>query len=514
MSAPATPTLVPRGEGARAVGASVCGVSHTRDGLPNQDALALWHAGAHERRCVVAAVADGHGGPRHFRSATGARFAVDAAADTLRGFAAEWEAASPEKQQQLASATLPEAIVADWSARVRRHLEAQPIQDAEWTTLEGHSGVAGREHVQAEPTLAYGATLIAALVTSRQIVLLQVGDGDAMLVAPDGKAWHPIPKDARLTGEFTTSICRSHAEQDFRHAIMTVDGTASLLMLATDGYSNSFRTDADFLQVGTDVLQMVRQDGVSGVEKQLPRILADASTNGSGDDITVALVDLGANERNATTVRASSHSTLRASEVRAELVSLRTQVQRFRTALAAVAVIAVVSLGWTFRAQLVALAGSVRHGVPKSVPHEIKPGAAEPGEAKPGEVKPGEVSDGGSKASSASAKISVSAKHSAQTVKISAKVTFTAAVEPSAIGKGCATQETLFAPGFPDLGSASQPLGATLVAGQPIQLNTITIAAPKDAKQRKALQSPEAQASVELVCGGKSIARGAARIEA
>jgi len=73
---------------------------------------------------------------------------------------------------------------------------------------------------------------------------------------------------------------------------------------------------------------------------------------------------------------------------------------------------------------------------------------------------------------------------------------------------------TLSAPGFPDLGNASQPLGATLAAGQPIQLNTITITAPKDAKQRKALQSPEAQASVELVCGGKSIARGAARIEA
>jgi serine/threonine protein phosphatase PrpC len=398
VSVPSTPTSVPRAEGARAVGASVCGVSHTRDGLPNQDALALWHSGAHERRCVVAAVADGHGGPRHFRSATGARFAVDAATDTLRGFAAEWEAASPEKQQQLASSTVPEAIVADWSARVRRHLESQPIQDAEWTTLESHSGVAAREHVQAEPTLAYGATLIAALVTSRQIVLLQIGDGDAMLVAPDGKAWHPIPKDARLTGEFTTSICRSHAEQDFRHAIVTVDGTASLLMLATDGYSNSFRTDADFLQVGTDVLQMVRQDGVSGVEKQLAKILEDASANGSGDDITVALVSFGENERSATTSRASAHSTLRASEVRAELVSLRNQVQRFKTALAAVAVIAVVSLGWTFRAQLVALAESVSHGAPKSAPHEMKPGEAKPSETKPRDVKPGEVSDGGSKA--------------------------------------------------------------------------------------------------------------------
>jgi len=252
----------------------------------------------------------------------------------------------------------------------------------------------------------------------------------------------------------------------------------------------------------------VRQDGVSGVEKQLAKILEDASANGSGDDITVALVYLDEPERNASTARASAHSTLRASEVRAELASLRNQVRRFRTALAAVAVIAVVTLGWTFRAQIVALAQSVSRGIPQDVPHEMKPG-----EAKPGEVKPGEVSDSGVKAAPP-AKISVSAKHSAQAVKISAKVTFTAALQAGAIAKGCATQETLSAPGFPDLGNASQPLGATLAAGQPIQLNTITIAAPKDAKQRKALQSPEAQASVELVCGGKSIARGAARIEA
>jgi serine/threonine protein phosphatase PrpC len=488
VRAPSTPALMPRT--ARAVGASVCGVSHTRDGLVNQDALAIWQAGANERGWLVAAVADGHGGARHFRSARGARFAVNAAVNAMRRIAAEWEAADKEKQTHIATSSLPEAIVADWSEQVQRHLAATPISDSEWQTLESNAGEDARTQVQVEPALAYGATLIAALVTSRHILLLQVGDGDAVLVAPDGTAWHPIPPDGRLTGEFTTSICRAGAAADFRHSIVAFDGTASLLILATDGYSNSFRTGADFLQVGTDLLQMMQLDGLGEVEKQLPQILEHASANGSGDDITVALVSLG--EPVVARGRATAPSAMRVSELRAELATLRNQARRFRAALAVIAIVAFGTLAWTFRAQIAALAHQVTHAGPESVPQE---------------VKPGEGSDAGS-APVPAAKILVSARHSAQSVKISAKVTFTVGIEAK-----CTAEETLSAPGFADLGKASQPLSAPASAGHAIQLDTITIAAPKDAKQRKALQSPQAQASIDLVCGGKAIAHATTHIE-
>jgi len=383
---PVTPALMPRI--ARAAGASVCGVSHTRDGLPNQDALATWQAGASERACVVAAVADGHGGARHFRSAKGARFAVNAAVNAMRRIAAEWESADQEKQTQIASSVLPQAIVADWSEQVHRHLESTPIGDSEWQTLESNAGADARAQVQAEPALAYGATLIAALVTSRHILLLQIGDGDAVLVAPDGKAWHPIPEDGRLTGEFTTSICRAGAAADFRHSIFAFDGTASLLILATDGYANSFRTSADFLQVGTDLLQMVRLDGLSEVEKQLPQILEHASANGSGDDITVALVSLG--EQGGARARATMPSSMRVSELRVELATLRNEVRRFRMAVAVVAIVAFGTLAWTFRAQIAALTERVGHDDPKSVPQEIKPSDPAPvaKEKKPARTPP------------------------------------------------------------------------------------------------------------------------------
>jgi serine/threonine protein phosphatase PrpC len=495
--APTTPALAPRA--ARTAGASVCGVSHARDGLPNQDALAFWQDGTDG--VIVAAVADGHGGARHFRSAVGSHLAVNAAVEATRRVASEWGSADPIRQAQIASSELPAAIVTEWLERVRQHLADHPMSAAESQALESASDTG--EKLQADPAFAYGATLIAALVTRRQALLLQVGDGDAVLVGADGRSWRPIPPDGRLTGEFTTSLCRPGAQADFRSAIVELDSRgASLLMLATDGYSNSFRTEGDFLQVGTDLLQMVRQQGVGRVEKQLPQILEHASTNGSGDDITLALVYLGEPGQRARDSLQAVSSSVRPSELRAELASLRSQFQRYKATVATIAVIALVALVWAFRAEIQRTPSGSR----ASGPALAGPAVDLPTLPAPRKDKPGQVSDSGSGAEP-KAVVSISARRAAQAVKISASVTLSGASQGQ-----CTAQETLSAPGFPNLGSASEELGEPPGDGQPIQLKPVSVTAPKDAKQRKAFDSPEAKASIQLTCDGKAIASAAVRV--
>ena len=61
----------------------------------------------------------------------------------------------------------------------------------------------------------------------------------------------------------------------------------ALVLLSTDGYANSFRDDGGFLQIGGDVLQILREDGIEGVERNLTSWLSEASELGSGDDITL-----------------------------------------------------------------------------------------------------------------------------------------------------------------------------------------------------------------------------------
>lgn len=71
---------------------------------------------------LCAAVADGHGSRKHFRSGTGAELACDALRETLERLGAD---AEPQM--------LKDAIVARWRERVRAHLAAQPFTPEELT---------------------------------------------------------------------------------------------------------------------------------------------------------------------------------------------------------------------------------------------------------------------------------------------------------------------------------------------------------------------------------------------
>lgn len=274
-----------------ALGCSVRGASHARDGLPNQDALLLEANGRGAQAPAFAAVADGHGGARHFRSADGARLAVAAAREALFALADSFARADAAERARLAAVELPMRVVTRWVELTQRHLAEHAIADAEWATLAAAEGDDALATVRADPLLAYGATLIAALALPGCLVLTQLGDGDLVAVDAQGVCSRPVPNDERLGGNITTSICRPGAEADFRSVVL--DGSAAtpaLLLLSTDGYANSFRSDADFLQVGADFLGLLRQHGAAAVEKQLGGILEHASTHGSGDDITLAML--------------------------------------------------------------------------------------------------------------------------------------------------------------------------------------------------------------------------------
>lgn len=77
------------------VSASVQGAAHKRAGKPNQDAV-LDRRADDAWEIVVAAVADGHGSSKSFRSAIGSKLAVESATEHLAQQAKRLEAdASP-----------------------------------------------------------------------------------------------------------------------------------------------------------------------------------------------------------------------------------------------------------------------------------------------------------------------------------------------------------------------------------------------------------------------------------
>ncbi len=136
-------------------------------------------------------------------------------------------------------------------------------------------------------SILYGATLLAALVTETFLFLLQLGDGDIMLVSEIGEVTKPIAGDARLLANETTSLCTANAVNHFRLQFRGVATPPALILLSTDGYANSFRTEAGFLQVGRDVWSIMRSEGIEKVKTSLKGWLDAATRTGSGDDITL-----------------------------------------------------------------------------------------------------------------------------------------------------------------------------------------------------------------------------------
>ena len=287
MSRSASVPQGPQPTGIRAIGHSVRGAGHVRHGQPNQDAWIV----SERLGAAVAAVSDGHGGARHWRSARGAELAVEVAAQVLHEAAPSLARGSAKDCAEQAARWVPARLVAAWRARVGAELSQDPVRIDELDLVVEAEGEDARATVSADPVLAYGATLLVALRLPQRLVLFQLGDGDIVMVDPQGQASRPVADDQRLAGNLTTSLCRAGAADDFRCKV--IDQSAAdcpLLMLSTDGYANSFADDAGFLQVGTDFRRLIDEHGIEAVAQQLPAILAHVSENGSGDDVTLAMM--------------------------------------------------------------------------------------------------------------------------------------------------------------------------------------------------------------------------------
>jgi len=258
----------------QAGGRSVRGSRHCRLGQPAQDAIAWRPTGGNG---IALAVADGHGSAPSFRSHIGARLAVDTAAELLAEYAASHaHGPSLTSLPPEDAAWLARQLTERWRERVLAHAAAEPLAPS---------------HDEAAVLVSYGSTLLAALATPTWLLYCQLGDGDILLVSDTGHVRRPWPRDGRLLGVETTSLCMPEAWREVQVDLAPLTPHAPLLvLLSTDGYSNSFRKDRGFLRVGRDILELVQTQGMAQVDSDLEAWLNEASDLGSGDDITVGLL--------------------------------------------------------------------------------------------------------------------------------------------------------------------------------------------------------------------------------
>jgi serine/threonine protein phosphatase PrpC len=277
----------------RVIGETVPGASHLRAGIPNQDAI-LYVRQSSARLPVIVSISDGHGSNKCFRSDRGSRFAVRTGADLLDELIHGRHAALPPTEiESRVRESLTAEFVRRWRAAVDVDLKREPFREEEFARMVERDGANARRLIEANPYLAYGATSLSFLLTPTYALYLQLGDGEMITVSAAGEIGQPLQEDMRLLANETTSLCLDKAADDFRFAVHPhgAGDLPALILLTTDGYYNSFSTTAGFHQVGSDLIQMLREpDGFGTVNRSVKGWLEEATAAGSGDDCTLAIV--------------------------------------------------------------------------------------------------------------------------------------------------------------------------------------------------------------------------------
>ena len=247
---------------------TVIGAAHRRKGVVCQDASRVATLrGRQGASLQVLLVADGHGGRHYSRSDVGSRLACDQA---LAAVAAALEHTPLDDRSAwlaLLCQGLPITIQERWGDAVQAHWQQQPAETPFDLSL-------------------YGTTLGVLLLAPDWWGCTGLGDWDLAQVGAGGPALVSEEVLPASAGEATASLCQPDAASLWpsraRLEPLPAAGPPFSLVLSTDGVRKSCATDADFLELCSQIAAVQNAE-------ELGQGLADITTRGSGDDLSVAI---------------------------------------------------------------------------------------------------------------------------------------------------------------------------------------------------------------------------------
>jgi hypothetical protein len=250
---------------------TVIGAAHRRQGTPCQDAsLSTSLPARGDARLQLMVVADGHGSSRYWLSHVGSTLACTCSHDAVAEALRHTPLTAPDRWREQLERELPAAIHRRWLTAI----------EADWQ---------GRPEAAEQPfsPLSYGCTLGLVLLAPQWWGCTGLGDWDLVGVETDGNALLlSEERSALASGEATASLCQSQACHLFRERaqLQELIGAVPLraLVLSTDGVRKSCATDADFLRLCAQVIELTSRT-------ELEQGLAQITAEGSGDDVSLAL---------------------------------------------------------------------------------------------------------------------------------------------------------------------------------------------------------------------------------
>lgn len=260
---------------------NIQGASHKRKEKECQDSYKI-----KELDCgaIVIAVADGHGSERCPYSKSGSSVAVNVWCHVISELCGSYKDDIEGLYKYLEKhgvENVAKQIEALWKERILKlHTKNKRVSPL---TIEGNKD---KDKIY----LKYGTTLLGLLMTDTFVFALQIGDGDIVYINSYEQK-HFIQGD-QLLGTTTYSLCMKEAWSKAKSKMIRLDESENntLYLLATDGFSNSYGSEEDFLETCKAYKQMIDEHGTKIVRKHLKLWMNETSENGSGDDITVVML--------------------------------------------------------------------------------------------------------------------------------------------------------------------------------------------------------------------------------
>ena len=262
-------------------GESVQGASHKRTDKECQDSFKKME---YDDGTIIMAIADGHGSKACPYSKSGSSIAVNVFCKVMD----EFHAGYAENLELLLTylnregdTKVAQAVDAEWKRRV---LKVHTNQKREVPLTEDG------EKNKAEIYKQYGSTLVGLMITPIFVFAFQLGDGDISYVDQNGL--DHLLEDEKILGVETHSLSKIDSWKKVVSAVRRRDeagGLPYMLMLSTDGFSNSYKNADEFQKTCVDYFSMIQQYGAEAVAANLKNWLTETSAMGCGDDITVLI---------------------------------------------------------------------------------------------------------------------------------------------------------------------------------------------------------------------------------
>lgn len=267
--------------------ASVIGAAHITGGMVCQD----YSGHFCNDEFAVAAVSDGHGSQKHFRSEIGSKIAVEISLEAVKEFWQEkdiiskhWQEREKEDTPHIAALKqLERNLIARWRIAVADDFNKSPLTEEEIEIC----AASGIDMDNIKPELFYGATLIIGMLCEQFAFALKIGDGACVMINKNNEPIiHSELEDERLGFGITSSLCDSVAIENFRH--FYTEDVPLAIILSTDGITDSYAS-MDFLSFNAKIFNSLQMDFESA-SRDLIDWLPTLSEKGSRDDMSISAV--------------------------------------------------------------------------------------------------------------------------------------------------------------------------------------------------------------------------------